>query len=106
MQKEGCVPAKTARGKAAAKSRSAKKAEPLDVSMFPAESVTQDNRQVCLACVVDVMTRHLGLTLRTAQTQIKQYVPSIEELRAPVLSRPFLKAEDDGPCPYCGSAGE
>ena len=96
---------KSARGKSATKARLAKKAEPLDLSMFPTESVTQENRQVCLACVLDVMTRHLGLTVRAAHTQIKRYVPSLEELRAPVLSRPFLERDGhDDACPYCGSA--
>ena len=95
----------SARAKAATKTRSAKKAEPLDLSMFPAESVKLENRKVCLACVLDVMTRHLGLTLRTAYSQIKQYVPSLEELRAPVLTRPFLSGDSqDDVCPYCGSA--
>jgi hypothetical protein len=92
-----------AKGKVVTKTPAAKKSEPLDLSMFPAESVTQENRRVCLACVLDVLTRQLGLTVRTAHTQIKRYVPSLEELRERVLSRPFLPGDDDEPCPYCGS---
>lgn len=103
LRSKGAV-RKAAQGKAVPKTRSAKKAEPLDLSMFPAESVTQENRRVCLACVLDVMTRQLGLTLRTAHTHIKQYVPSLEELRVRVLSRPFLQGDDNEACQYCGSA--
>jgi hypothetical protein len=94
---------KLAPGKAAIKKHSAKKAEPLDLSTLPAESVTQENRQVCLACVLDVMIRHLGLSVRTAHTQIKRYVPSLEELRAPTPARPFLEGDSHDACPYCGS---
>ena len=81
------------------------KTEALDLSALPAESVTREDRDVCLACVLDVMTRHLGLAIRKAQSEIKNYTPSLEELRARTLSRPFLSgSKENEPCPYCGSA--
>ena len=38
----------------------------LDLSKFPAESVTQMERGICLACVWEVFTRHLKLAPKTA----------------------------------------
>jgi hypothetical protein len=79
--------------------------ESLDLSALPSESVTREDRHVCLACVLDVMTRYLGLAIQKARTEIKKYVPSLEELRTRTLSRPFFTpANDTDPCPYCGSA--
>jgi hypothetical protein len=57
--------------------------------------------------VLDVMTRHLGIPLKSAQKEVKQYAPSLDEVRAPALSRPYFapRGKDD-PCPYCGSASK
>jgi hypothetical protein len=76
---------KLAPGKAATKNRSARRAEPLDLSTLPGESVTQENKQVCLACVLDVRIRHLGLSVRTAHAQIKRTY-----LRSGNCARPCL----------------
>jgi hypothetical protein len=79
--------------------------ETLDLSMLPSESVTREDRHVCLACVLDVMTRYLGLAIQKARTEVKKYAPSLEEVRARTLSRPFFsRASESDPCPYCGSA--
>lgn len=75
----------------------------LDVSAFPPEMVTQEDRRVCLACVLDVLTRHLKLLPAKAQTEIRRYEPSLEELRAKPWTRPFFAAEEET-CPYCGAA--
>ena len=77
-----------------------------DLTALPPELVTREDRRVCLACVLDVMTRHLGMPLKKAQTQVKQYTPSLEELRARVLSRPFFAGGANDPCPYCGAAAK
>src|SRR5581483_5596787 len=53
---------------------------PLDLSVFPPESIAQVERWICLACVSDVFTRHLALAPRTANLEIRRYTPSIEEL--------------------------
>jgi len=76
----------------------------LDFTLLPAELVTQQFRNVCLACVLDVMTRQLGLTAARAQIEIKRYTPSLEELRVKDPSRPFFTAAGEGePCPYCAA---
>lgn len=81
------------------------KAEVLDLSALPSELVTREDRHVCLACVLDVMTRHMGLPIGKAQKEVKNYTPSLEELRARSLSRPFFTpSSENDPCPYCGSA--
>src|SRR5438094_7799590 len=85
---------------AAAKSR---KLQPLDLSAFPPESISVSEKQICLACVLDIFTRHLGLTARTAHLEIKKYTPSLAELYAPATTRPwFIHQPDRTGCPYCG----
>jgi hypothetical protein len=76
----------------------------LDLSDLPAQLVTHESRHVCLACVLSVMTRHLGFSARKAQMAAKAYAPSLEEVRSKALSRPFFTQQSqDAPCPYCGS---
>ena len=75
----------------------------LDLSALPAENVTQLEKWICLACVLDVFTRHMGLSTRTAHLEIKRYAPSVQELYTPAVTRPYFgKSVQDG-CPYCGS---
>ena len=77
----------------------------LDFSKFPAESITHGERWICLACIWEVFTRHMGLAPRTAMSEIKRYTPSIEELGAQLATRPYFVPGDlKSPCPYCGSA--
>jgi hypothetical protein len=85
----------------------ARKAASPDFSSLPSELVARDDRRVCLACVLDVMTRHLGLPIRKAQKEVKQYTPSLEEVRERALTRPFFAVHSESrPCPYCGSAAK
>jgi hypothetical protein len=82
-------------------------ADPLDLSQLPPESVTREDRHVCLACVLDVMTRYLGLAIKKAQLEVKRYAPTLEELRSREVSRPFfVRQYGDAACPYCGSAAK
>jgi len=91
----------------AAKLKAAGNAQPLDLSLFPPESVTILERWICLACVLDVFTRHLHLALRTAHLEIKRFTPSIAELYAPSAVRPwFVNQPAQRFCPYCGSASK
>jgi hypothetical protein len=91
----------------AAKSKTRLKADRLDLSKFPSESITQMERAICLACVWEVFTRHLKLAPRTALVEIKRYTPSLEELNASAVARPYLAAHsDEEPCPYCGAASK
>jgi hypothetical protein len=77
---------------------------PLDLSELPPESVRQLEKWICLACVLDVFTRHMGLTPKAAHIQIKRYTPPVAELYASAMTRPYFASQSpQGPCPYCGS---
>ena len=79
----------------------------LDLSKFPAESVTQMERGICLACVWEVFTRHLKLAPKTALVEIKRYTPSLDELNGSALARPYVPAQSSKePCPYCAAASK
>jgi hypothetical protein len=104
---------KLAPKKAAPKKTTAKKAppapkfKPLDLSAFPAEAVTRNQIHICLACVLDVFTRHMGIAPRTAHLEIKRYMPSIAELNAAQATRPYFRPASPGDsCPYCGSSSK
>ena len=92
---------------AATKPKLAGKVQPLDLSSFPPESITVLERWICLACVLDVFTRHLHLAPRTAHLEVKRYTPSIPELYALTTVRPwFANQPTQNLCPYCGSASK
>ncbi|MBC8031433.1 MAG: hypothetical protein H7Z16_15095 [Pyrinomonadaceae bacterium] len=83
----------------------AKKKRELDLSAFPAGTVTEYSTLVCLACTFDIFTTQLGLAPRTAYSEIKKYSPTIAELTAPQASPPFFDSEEKNPhCPYCNAA--
>jgi hypothetical protein len=79
-------------------------ADVLDLSGIPAEAVTKTEKWICLACVLDVFTRLMGLAPKTAHTEIRNYTPPPAELWADELTRPyFMKQDAKDPCPYCAS---
>lgn len=80
-----------------------KKVEPIafDLSDFPPESLVTDTRALCLACALDVLTRHMGLTAVRAQSEIRRYSPAVEELAAPPV-RPYIPWPSTE-CPNCGA---
>ncbi len=83
----------------------AARAEGIDLSAFPSEAVSKLERSICLACVLAVFTRHMGLALKTAHLEIKRYKPTLSELNDPVVTRPYFIAQSlHDPCPYCGSS--
>src|SRR5437016_3334229 len=98
--------AKKAEKQAAAKSPAKPKpraVEPLDLSSVPGEAVAKVEKWICLACVLDVFTRLMGLAPKTAHTEIRNYTPSAAELWATELTRPYFAKEDaKDVCPYCG----
>src|ERR1041385_2118591 len=105
--------AKAKKVKAAAPARVTKKKpktpaiEALDLSGLPGEAVTKAEKWICLACVLDVFTRLMGLAAKTAHLEIKRYTPPVSELWTPGMTRPyFAKEELKDPCPYCGSAAK
>lgn len=104
LKKAGVKKAATPRT-APGKKASLRLPENLDLSVLPPELATREDRHVCLACVLDVMTRYLGLAIQKARTEVRKYAPSLEEVRARTLSRPFFsRTNESDPCPYCGSA--
>ena len=77
----------------------------LDFSDFPPGTVTEYTTLVCLACIFDIFTKQLGLTPRSAYSEIKRYAPSIQELTSRTAVRPFFDSGDKHPrCPYCDAA--
>jgi hypothetical protein len=82
----------------------ATKKRELDLSSFPAGTVTEYTTLVCLACIFDIFTRQLGLAPRTAFSEVKRHTPTIEELTSRGATRPYFDSEEKSPrCPYCGS---
>src|SRR5580658_7010525 len=95
---------KEAPKKSVAREKAPTGTEPLDLSTFPPESLTQSEKWICLACVLVVFTRLMGLALKSAHLEIKRYTPSLDELYAPAPMRPFFQTNSGkDPCPYCGS---
>jgi hypothetical protein len=83
----------------------ASKKRELDLSEFPAGTVTEYTTLVCLACIFDIFTKQLGLAPRTAFSEIKRHAPTIEELTSRQATRPYFDSDEKHPhCPYCGSA--
>ncbi|MFN2531784.1 MAG: hypothetical protein ABR555_10835 [Pyrinomonadaceae bacterium] len=77
----------------------------LDLSAFPPGSVTEYTTLVCLACIFDIFTGQLGIAPRSAYSEIKRYVPTVEELTSQRAVRPFFDSEEKNPrCPSCNSA--
>lgn len=83
----------------------AKQQRELDLSDFPAGTVTEYTTFVCLACIFDIFTKQLGLAPRTAFSEIKKHTPEIEELTSRGALRPYFDSDEKKPhCPYCDSA--
>ena len=79
-------------------------ADPLDLSGLPPEAISRTEKWICLACVLDVFTRLMGLAPKTAHSEIRNYTPPPAELWAETLTRPYFLSDDPkAPCPYCGS---
>src|SRR5580765_4424244 len=82
-------------------------ADALALSGLPTEAVSKVEKWICLACVLDVFTRLMGLAPKTAHTEIRNYTPSAAELWSVEMTRPYFAKEDAGEkCPYCGSAAK
>jgi hypothetical protein len=93
--------AKAVKPKAKAKKPEAKPKKPaVDLSAFPPESLVERTLGFCLACALNVLTRHLVLTPERARLEIRRYNPTLEELTASSPSRPYFESAAVG-CPYC-----
>lgn len=76
-----------------------------DFSEFPPGTVTEYTTLVCLACIFDIFTKQIGLAPRSAYSEIKRYMPTVEELTSRNAVRPFFDSEEKHPrCPYCDAA--
>jgi hypothetical protein len=84
------------------KPRKKLEAAELDLIGFPAESVITQKLGLCLACALDVLTRHMGLSNERARSEIRRHSPSLEELSTVAPARPYFGWPAD-PCPYCGA---
>ncbi len=83
----------------------ATKKRELDLRDFPPGTVTEFTTLVCLACIFDIFTKQLGLTPRTAFSEVKRHTPTIEELTSRPATRPYFDSDEKSPrCPHCGSA--
>ena len=97
------APRKTAKkAPPAAKPKKPAKGAGLDLSAFPAESLVTRTIGVCLACALDVLTRHMGLSAERAQSEIRRHSPTLDELSAASLSRPYIPWPSPV-CPNCGA---
>ena len=75
-----------------------------DFSEFPAEALVREERGFCLACTLDIFTRHLGIAPERARTEIKRHELTIEELSSQTLTRPYFAVPlRDDECPYCSA---
>jgi hypothetical protein len=84
-----------------------KKAKPGDIEiaeMFPHELLREQSRWICLACILDVFTRHMGMTAVAAMKLIRNHKPGVEELTATDSTRPYFPGPTpEGTCPHCHS---
>src|SRR5258708_20472034 len=77
----------------------------IDLSKFPAGSVSEYSTLVCLACPCEIFTAPLGMAPRPACSEIKRYTPTVPELTAPNAVRPFFDSEEKHPhCTHCQAA--
>jgi hypothetical protein len=97
-KKGSTKPAKTVTSKPRKKPEAAE----LDLSGFPAESVVTQKLGLCLACTLDVLTRHMGLSTERARSEIRRHNPSPAELSTAAPARPYFNWPADV-CPYCGA---
>ena len=86
----------------AAKEKRVAKAAELDLRGFPPESLLDNRLGFCLACALDVLTRHMGLSAQRAQSEIRRYNPRLEELTTASLARSYIVWPAEK-CPYCGA---
>ncbi len=85
------------------KSRKRSEAAELDLSHFPAESIVTRKVGPCLACALDVLTRHMELSTERARSEIRRHSPSLAELSTTAPARPYFEWPADE-CPYCGAS--
>ena len=82
-----------------------KRKRELDLSDVPPASITEYTSLVCLACIFDIFTKHLGMAPRSAFSEIRKHTPTIDELTGRSAMRPYFDSDEKPPhCPYCGSA--
>src|SRR5262249_1730887 len=101
-KKAAKVTAKKLAKTATAKPKKAPKAKTLDLRAFPTESLVTQTLGLCLACALDVLTRHMGLSPERAQSEIRRHNPALEELSTTAPARPYFEWPAET-CPYCAA---
>ena len=86
----------------AAKGKKLATAVELDLRGFSPESLLGNTLGLCLACALDVLTRHMGLSVERARSEIRRYNPRLEELTTASLARPYMVWPAEK-CPYCAA---
>jgi hypothetical protein len=71
---------------------------------FPHEMLREHSKWICLACILDIFTRHLKMPGPAAMKLMRAHKPGVEELNSPSASRPYFEGPDkEGNCPNCHS---
>jgi hypothetical protein len=100
------APGKKAAARKAFPKRAPKRtaADVLDLAAFPSEAIVREERGLCLACTLDIFTRHLGIAPARARAEIKRHEMTLKELSSPTTTRPYFAVPLPTPqCPYCGA---
>lgn len=86
-------------------SQSAASSAGIDIAAsFPHELVREHSKWICLACILDVFTRHMGMSSVAAMKLIRGHKPGVEELTTAAAVRPYFgEVTPDGACPHCHS---
>ncbi len=90
---------------AAANKVAAKTAGNIEIAeMFPHEMLREHSKWLCLACILDIFTRHMGMPAPAAMKLMRAHKPGVDELTAEVATRPYFPEPDaSGNCPNCHS---
>ena len=77
----------------------------VDFDILPASAVHKSSLTICLKCAFDFFTKQLGLTPRTAYSELKKHVPEEADFSGAATARPhFFESEDLEQCPYCNGS--
>ncbi|MGH9762258.1 MAG: hypothetical protein ACREDR_41435, partial [Blastocatellia bacterium] len=77
----------------------------VDFDTIPGSTVHKTALTICLKCAFDFFTKQLGLSPRTAYSELKKHVPEEADFSGAATARPhFFETEGLGHCPYCNGS--
>jgi hypothetical protein len=77
----------------------------VDFDTLPASAVHRTALIICLKCAFDFFTKQLGLSPRTAYSELKKHVPEEADFSGSATARPhFFETEGLDHCPYCNGS--